>query len=230
MGCGRSWPTRYRLRALAGLGLLLLLGSAAVLAVPYRHSLATVRAYEAGSGTRVIPAEVRDLEKHPPTRSSNYWVEVQGPASVSGRIELDGSDPVLSRLRKGDRIGVVVWHRQRTGITFHGRVQETIQAPNKIPGLLLCAGVCLLHIGVLALHMAARSRRAMREPPSPGPDQPFPLAARVIAGSVALTVLTGIVAAESHESSPVFYVEVWLPLALITLAVWGVRCWIHSRW
>lgn len=78
-GCGRSWWTRYRLKALAVWGLLFLLGGAAVLAVPYRHSLATVRAYEAESGTQVIPAEVRDLEKDPPHKKQQLLGRSRGP-------------------------------------------------------------------------------------------------------------------------------------------------------
>lgn len=46
---GRTWEAGRRAWGLAALALLLVLGGAAVLAVPYRHSLSTVRAYEAAS-------------------------------------------------------------------------------------------------------------------------------------------------------------------------------------
>ncbi|MCT9008743.1 hypothetical protein ACWGKW_22795 [Streptomyces sp. NPDC054766] len=213
---------------LAALALLLFLGGAAVLAVPYRHSLSTVRAYEAAPETRGIPAVVRELENST-GRSSSYWVKVAGPPSVAGRIDLDDSGPVLSRLRKGDRIGVVVWHGRRTDITFHGRVQETEEAPTTNPGLALGAGLTMLIGGVLALYAADRLRRRMHEPARCGDADEFPLTCKMIAGAGAVTVLSGLATATEHESGPIAFVVTWIAFALIVLAVWRLERWRDRR-
>jgi hypothetical protein len=118
--------------ALAG---LLFLSGAFVLAVSYRHSLSTVRAYENAPITAGTPAVVRKLRNDSGGRDPHHWIVVDGPPSVSGKITLDDSGPVLSRLKQGDRIGVVVWHGHRTDITFHGHVQPTFESPMTGPGL-----------------------------------------------------------------------------------------------
>ncbi|MER5596137.1 hypothetical protein [Streptomyces sp. NPDC002265] len=227
---GRTWDARQRARGLTALALLLFLGAAAVLAVPYRHSLATTRAYEAASQTRGIPAVVRKLENHSNGRGGHYWVEVTGPPSVSGRIDLDDSEPVLSRLHKGDRIGVVVWHGHRTDITFRGNVQQTTDSPTKYPALYLGSGLTLLDGGVLALYCAGRLRRRMPESDEPGVFDEFPLTGRMIVGAGVVTVASGLVTVEEHEGDPLEFVGTWIPLALIGLAVWAVRRWFRNRW
>jgi hypothetical protein len=229
MGGGRSWTARHRMWALAVLGLPLLLGGVAVLAMPYRHSLLTARAYEEASGTLVVPAVVKDLENYSNGRGGTYWVEVQGPVSVSGRIELDDSDPVLSRLSKGDRIEISIWHGRRTDIAFDGRVQETTEAPTPEPGLWLGGGLGLLHVGVLAFYAAIGLRRGMREPTRSGPEEGFTLTGKMIAGSAAVACFAGVVASGTHESDPLTYAVIWLMLALMALAMWRVTSWVRGR-
>lgn len=226
---GRNWEAGRRVWGLAALALLLVLGGAAVLAVPYRHSLSTARAYEATSGTRGIPAVVRKLEDHSNGHGGSYWLEVAGPSSVSGTISLDDSGPVLSRLRKGDRIGVVVWHGRRTDITFDGRVQQTVEAPTMIPGLYLGAGLSMLVGGVLALYTAVWLRRGTHEPARRHAADGLPLTGKVIAGACAVTVVSGIAVSGAHESDPLEFVGIWLVLALISLAVWAVKHRIRNR-
>lgn len=226
----RTSEAGQRACGLAALALLLFLGGAAVLAVPYRHGLSTVRAYEAAPGTRGIPAVVRDLENDSDGHGGHFWVKVAGPPSVSGRIDLDDSGPVLSRLRKGDRIGVVVWHGRRTGITFDGRVQETEEAPTTNPGLDLGAGLTMLIGGVLALYAAGRLRRGTHEPDQSSDTDGFPFTGKTIAGAGAVTVLTGIETATAHEGDPYFFVGTWIAFALIGSAMWAADHWIENRW
>ncbi|MGW2548769.1 hypothetical protein [Streptomyces sp. NPDC001635] len=139
MAGATEWLVRHRTSGWAVSGLLLLLGALTLLALPYPHSLSTARGYQETSGSVVIPAVVRDLRNMSNGRGGEYWVEVRGPASVSvsvsvsGRIELDDPDPVLSRLSRGDRVGILLWHGRRTGITFDGRVQEAVTAPPLVP-------------------------------------------------------------------------------------------------
>ncbi len=226
---GRTWEAGRRAWGLAASALLLALGGAAVLAVPYRHSLSTVRAYEAAPRTRGIPAVVRKLEDHSNGHGGDYWLEVAGPSSVSGRISLDDSGPVLSRLRKGDRIGVVVWHGRRTDITFDGRVQQTVEAPTTNPGLYLGAGLSMLAGGVLALYSAVWLRHGTREPARRRAADGLPLTGKMIAGACAVTVVSGIAASDEHESDPLGFVVTWLILALVSLAVWAVKHRIRNR-
>ncbi|MFI6620259.1 hypothetical protein [Streptomyces sp. NPDC050528] len=225
----KTWEAGRRVWGLAALALLLVLGGAAVLAVPYRHSLSTARAYEAPPKTRAIPAVVRKLENYSTGRGGTYWVEVAGPPSVSGRITLADSGPVLSRLRKGDHIGVVVWHGHRTDITFDGRVQQTVEAPTMIPGLYLAAGLSMPAAGVLALYTAVWLRRGTHEPARRRPADGFPLAGRMIAGACVVTVVSGIATSGAHESDPLALVVIWLAFALIGLAVWAVKDRIRNR-
>jgi hypothetical protein len=226
---GRTWEAGRRAWGLAASALILALGGAAVLAVPYHHSLSTVRAYEAAPRTRGIPAVVRELEDHSNGHGGDYWLEVAGPSSVSGRISLDDSGPVLSRLRKGDRIGVVVWHGRRTDITFDGRVQQTVEAPTMTPGLYLGVGLSMLAGGVLALYTAVWLRRRMREPARRRATNGLPLTGKMIAGACAVTVVSGIATSDEHESDPLGFVVTWLILALVGLAVWAVRRRIRNR-
>lgn len=172
---------------------------------------------------------VRNLEDHSNGHGGNYWLEVAGPSSVSGRISLDDSGPVLSRLRKGDRIGVVVWHGHRTDITFDGRVQQTVEAPTTYPGLYLGAGLSMLGGGVLALCTAVWLRRGTREPARRRAADGLPLTGKMIAGACVLTVVSGIVTSGAHESDPLGFVVTWLLLALVSLAVWAVRHRIRNR-
>jgi len=225
----KTWDLGRRGWRLAALALLLVLGGAVVLAVPYRHSLSTARAYEAAPKTRGIPAVVRKLEDYSTGHGSKYWVEVAGPPSVSGRITLADSGPVLSRLRKGDHIGVVVWHGHRTDITFDGRVQQTVEAPTTYPGLYLGAGLSLPAGGVLALYTAVWLRRGTHEQARPGAADGFPLTGRMIAGACVATVVSGITASGDHESDPLAFVAIWLAFALISLAVWAVQHRIRNR-
>ncbi|MGW2824719.1 hypothetical protein ACWC24_27515 [Streptomyces sp. NPDC001443] len=226
---GRTWEAAQRAWGLAALALLAFLGGAAVLAMPYRHSLATVRSYEAASQTRGIPAVVRKLENHS-GRGAEYWVEVTGPPSVSGRIDLDDSGPVLSRLHKGDRIGVVVWHGHRTDITFGGRVQQTEDSPTKYPALYLGSGLTLFGGGVLALYCAGLLRRGMHESDGFSVFDEFPLTGKMIVGACVVTVVTGLVTVDAHESDPLDFVGAWILFTLIGLAVWAVRRRIRTWW
>ncbi|MBK3562958.1 hypothetical protein [Streptomyces sp. MBT62] len=201
-----------------------------MLAVPYRHSLSTVRAYEAVPRTRGIPAVVRRLEDYSNGHGGHYWLEVSGSPSVSGRISLDDSGPVLSRLRKGDRIGVVVWHGRRTDITFDGRVQQTVEAPTANPGLYLGVGLSMPAGGVLALYTAVWLRRGRHEPARQGrAADGLPLTGKMIAGACVVTVVSGIVVSGEHESDPLEFVGTWLAFALISLAVWAVEHRIRNR-
>ncbi|MEV0742801.1 hypothetical protein AB0I51_44390 [Streptomyces sp. NPDC050549] len=225
----KTWGAGRRVWGLAALALLLVLGGAAVLAVPYRHSLSTARAYEAAPKTRGIPAVVRKLEDYSNGHGGEYWVEVAGPPSVSGRIILDDSGPVLSRLRKGDRIGVVVWRGHRTDITFDGRVQQTVEAPTTYPGLYLGAGLSMPGWrGARAVHRRLPAPWDARAGPAPPPDE-LPLAGRTIAGACVVTVVSGIAASGAHESDPLEFVGIWLAFALIGLAVWAVQHRIRNR-
>ncbi|MEV6511192.1 hypothetical protein AB0M61_34410 [Streptomyces sp. NPDC051642] len=156
-------------------------------------------------------------------------MEVAGPPSVSGRIILDDSGPVLSRLRKGDRIGVVVWHGHRTDITFDGRVQQTVEAPTMIPGLYLGVGLSMLAGGVLALYTAVWLRHGTHEQARRRPADGFPLTGRMIAGACVVTVVSGIATSGEHESDPLEFVAIWLAFALISLAVWAVQHRIRNR-
>jgi hypothetical protein len=219
---------RRRVWGLVVSALLLLLGGAAVLVVPYRHSVSTARAYQAASDTREIPAVVKKLENTSTGRGGHYWVDVEGPASVSGRIQLDDSGPVLSKIKKGDRIGVVVWHGRRTDITFGGRVQETSEAPTTEPGLLLGAGLGMLEGTVLALYAAVWSGRRVAELAA-GPPARLPLAGKLIAGGVAVTVASAILVADDHDSDVLGFAAAWCLLATVTLVVWAVRRWIRDR-
>ncbi|MEV0903291.1 hypothetical protein [Streptomyces hokutonensis] len=225
----KTWELGRRAWGLAALALLLVLGGAAVLAVPYRHSLSTARAYEAAPKTRGIPAVVRKLENYSNGHGGTYWVEVAGPPSVSGRITLDDSGPVLSRLRKGDRIGVVGWHGRCTEITFDGHVQQTVEAPTMIPGLYLGVGLSMPAAGVLALYTAAWLRRGTQEPTRRRAADGFPLTGKMIAGACVVTVVSGIAASGEHESDPLAFVVAWLLLALISLTVWAVQHRIRNR-
>lgn len=226
---GRTWEAGQRAWGLAALALLLVLGGAAVLAVPCRHSLSTARAYEAAPKTRGIPAVVSKLENYSNGHGGHYWLEVEGPPSVSGRISLDDSGPVLSRLRKGDRVEVVVWHGRRTDITFDGRVQQTVEAPTTNPGLWLGVGLSMPVGGVLALYAAVWLRRGTREPARRRAADGFPLAGKMIAGALVVTVVSGIAASGEHESDPLEFVVTWLLFALIGLAVWAVEHRIRNR-
>lgn len=226
---GGTWEAGRRAWGLAALALLLVLGGAAVLAVPYRHSLSTARAYEAAPATRGVPAVVRKLEDYSNGHGGTYWVEVAGPASVSGRIVLGDSGPVLSRLRRGDRIGVVVWHGRRTDITFDGRVQQTVEAPTLNPGLYLGVGLSMPAGGVLALYIAVWLRRRTHEQARGRAADGFPLTGKMIAGACAVTVVSGIAASDAHESDPLAFVGIWLTVALISLAVWAARHRIRNR-
>ncbi|MGX1543721.1 hypothetical protein [Streptomyces adustus] len=227
---GRTWDAGRRARGLAALALLAFLGGAAVLALPYRSSLATVRSYEAASQTRGIPAVVKELENYSNGRGGHYWVEVTGPPSVSGRIGLDDSGPVLSRLHKGDRIGVVVWHGHRTDITFRGHVQQTTDSPTKYPALYLGSGLTLLGGGVLALYCADRLRRGTHESDESSVFDDLPLTGRMIVGACVVTVVAGLVTVDAHESDPLDFVGTWILFALIGLAVWAVRRRIRKWW
>ena len=173
-----------------------------------------MRAYEATPATRGIPAVVRKLEDDSNGHGGTYWVEVAGPAPVSGRIGLDDSGPVLSRLRKGDRIGVVVWHGRRTAITFDGRVQQTVEAPTMNPGLYLGAGLSMPACGVLALYIAVWLRRGTPGQARRRTEDGFPLTGKVIAGACAVTVVSGIAASDEHESDPLAFVGIWLIVGL----------------
>ncbi|MFE2415867.1 hypothetical protein [Streptomyces hokutonensis] len=141
---------------------------------------------------------VGKLEDYSNGRGGHYWLEVTGPPSVSGRISLDDSGPVLSRLRKGDRIGVVVWHGRRTDITFDGRVQQTVEAPTTNPGLWLGVGLSMPAGGVLALYTAVRLRRGTHEPARRRAAERFPLTGKLIAGALVVTVVSGIAASGEH--------------------------------
>ncbi|MFG3061305.1 hypothetical protein ACGFYM_22400 [Streptomyces sp. NPDC048231] len=229
MAGATEWLVRHRTSGLAVSGLLLLLGGLTLLALPYPHSLSTARGYQETSGSVVIPAVVRDLRNMSNGRGGEYWVEVRGPASVPGRIELDDPDPVLSRLRRGDRVGILLWHGRRTGITFDGRVQEAVTAPPLVPGLWLAGGLVLLHGGVFALHTVGRLRRRTHEfPPGREPDDSLTPTGRVIAVSGAAACFAGLVTSTLHEPDPLVYAGIWLPVAVVALVVWGVTCRVRE--
>ncbi|GAA3825428.1 hypothetical protein [Streptomyces chiangmaiensis] len=199
MAGAAAWMVRHAMAAWAVSGLLLLVGGVVVVALPYHHSLSTARAYRTTPEAVVVSAVVTDLRNISNGKGCEYRVEVRGTATVSGRIELDDSDPVLSQLSRGDRVGIELWHGRRTGITFDGQVQETVTAPTLEPGLWLAGGLVLLHGGVLAFHTAVRLRRRTHESSRfwPGPEGGLTPTGKVIAGSAAAACIAGVAA--SHD-------------------------------
>lgn len=85
---GGIWEAGRRVWGLAALALLLVPGGATVLAVPYRHSLSTVRAYEAAPRTRGIPT-VLDIPVHRavtrPVPQAGTALRREGEAARRGR-------------------------------------------------------------------------------------------------------------------------------------------------
>ncbi|MFE6548427.1 hypothetical protein ACFVHS_08505 [Streptomyces sp. NPDC057746] len=226
MAGATAWLVRHRTSGWAVSGLLLLLGGLAVLTLPYPRSLSTAQGYRETSGSVVVPAVVRDLRNMSNGRGGEYRVDVRGPAPVSGRIELDDPDPVLSRLSRGDHVGILLWHGRRTGITFDGRVQEAVTAPTLVPGLWLAGGLILLHGAVFALHAAGRTRRPTHEwfPPRQEPDDRLAPTGKVIVASAAAACLAGVVTSALHQPDPLVYLAIWLPVGLVALVVWRITC------
>ena len=166
----------WRLRVAAGLGLLLVLVAAGLVATVPRE-LAEKRTYVAAPAcsegtpsdtcTTTVPAAV--VEKETGFRGNGRYLRIveQGTNSVQ-RVRLVGQQQVYGSVHAADEVLLTYWRGKITAVKLGTAVQQTGESPTEGWRSPLGFGLLLLYLGLLLLVLILWSRYR-----SPSAQQPY---------------------------------------------------------
>ncbi|WP_344357138.1 hypothetical protein [Streptomyces gobitricini] len=146
--------------ALAGF-VLLLLAVTGLAAVP--DLMDDERAYEAavpcapraaaGAGClRPVEATVVRTVIRDEVKNEEFTLRLTGPPEVPGELDMGHSDPLLERLRPGDRVTVTMWRDHATAVSRDGLTQQSADTPVGEPPFVTALMLALLSVGAYALY------------------------------------------------------------------------------
>ncbi|MGW5236377.1 hypothetical protein ACWEQU_29825 [Streptomyces nodosus] len=209
-----------------------LLGAAAVTAtavllasVP--GALEDVRAYRAARPCpspvapaadclRTVPATVRGKTIQEGHRNPRYKLFLDGPRGVPAELEMDGPDPLLSKLHKGDTVTLTRWRGYTTAVSEGGVTQGSADTPDGEPEALTALALALLAVGLYGMYAGAvAARHASRHAREGLPVRIESLGIATFWAAVAAlpAVMVG------DRTGPVGVVVSWLALLLLILLI-----------
>ncbi|MGW2472222.1 hypothetical protein [Streptomyces sp. NPDC001665] len=101
----------------------------------------------------VTSTKIDDSGKH-----HAYEATLTGSSRWDGEVVFDGDEPVLDRLRAGDRVTGTVWRGDVVAVAAHGEHQRTSAAPDDEPLGVTVIGCASGVLGVLGVLYAASLR------------------------------------------------------------------------
>ncbi|MFF2211470.1 hypothetical protein [Streptomyces antibioticus] len=144
--------------ALLGLALLLVAAAGALLVPDVVADERAFRAARPCAGTdtgdclRSVPATVRGTLIREQPRNYAYVLELDGPRPVPGDLDMGGADPLLEKLRAGDRVTVTLWRDYAIAVGKDGVTQYSSDSPEGEPEFVTAVALALLPLGAFAAH------------------------------------------------------------------------------
>ncbi|MFD8386221.1 hypothetical protein ACFV2X_48300 [Streptomyces sp. NPDC059679] len=101
---------------------------------------------------RTTAATVRDTVIRDEGKTSEYTLKLTGPRPVPAEVDMGAADPLLRRLRAGDRVTVTMWRDYAIAFSKDGVRQETDDTPAGEPVFVTALALAFLSVGLFVAH------------------------------------------------------------------------------
>ncbi|MET8138381.1 hypothetical protein ABZ153_39980 [Streptomyces sp. NPDC006290] len=154
-------------------------------------------------------------------KRQQFTARLAGPSPVPHEVDLDGSGPLLKRLRPGDQVVVTMWHDYATAISRGDVTQESGDTPVGEPEFITAVVLALLSLGLFAMYAGGQAVLRARSLAVKGlPDTLVPLGRGALAAA-ACAIPAGFIGA--GWGGPLVMVSAWG--AMLPGVWWLTRLW-----